>query len=302
MSSARAVRRGLLFGRRVGRRRDGERADLAGEFLGVEPGAGGNPVFGRQLELPILGPVGEDAEQVAKVRLGVEPVQPAGGDEREQVSGTLPVVVAADKEPGLASGRDGAAQGTLAPVVVEQKPAVVEDAHQRLLLPDGVAESGAQEAALVSDRLVLDGGPCKERLGVGPQVNVAQSLDVVGRLVTPGGIELEDAAYARETLSSGRTLGQSGLPEFAALDSGDAVAANSITQMVDPWPANSGDKNIAFDGQKMQAAVERYRTGKVIQPTDPDNLQSTNQSGQTINQTTVNAGGGAPPAVSTPAQ
>jgi hypothetical protein len=95
--------------------------------------------------------------------------------------------------------------------------------------------------------------------------------------------------------------------ESVALDSGDAVAANSITQVVDPWPANSGNKNIAFDGQKMQAAVERYRTGKVIQPTDPDNLQSTNQSGQTINQTTVNAGGGAagggaPPAASTTAQ
>jgi len=76
-----------------------------------------------------------------------------------------------------------------------------------------------------------------------------------------------------------------------ALGTGDAVAGNQISQMVDPWPPHSGDKNIAFNGEKMQAAVQRYRTDKVIDPVDPGNLQSTNQSGQTINQTTVNTGG-----------
>ena len=47
---------------------------------------------------------------------------------------------------------------------------------------------------------------------------------------------------------------------FAA---GDAVAVNKITHMIDPWPARSGDRNIAFDGERMQAAAERYRTNKV---------------------------------------
>ena len=89
-----------------------------------------------------------------------------------------------------------------------------------------------------------------------------------------------------------------------ALGAGDAVAGNAVEQMVDPWPPNSGDKTIAFNGQKMQTAVERYRTGKVIPPADPTDLESTNQSGQTINQTTVNAGAGAsaPPATITTAQ
>jgi hypothetical protein len=54
--------------------------------------------------------------------------------------------------------------------------------------------------------------------------------------------------------------------ETAALSGGDAVAANEITQMVDPWPPNSGNKNIPYNGQKMQVAVERYRTGTVIPP------------------------------------
>ncbi len=47
---------------------------------------------------------------------------------------------------------------------------------------------------------------------------------------------------------------------FAA---GDATAANKVTHMVDPWPVRAGDRNIAFDGERMAAAAERYRTGKV---------------------------------------
>jgi hypothetical protein len=86
-----------------------------------------------------------------------------------------------------------------------------------------------------------------------------------------------------------------------ALSGGDAVAGNTITQMVDPWPAYGGDKNIAFNGQKMQGAVDRYRTGKVIEPADPENFMSTNQQGQTIS-TTVNAGSGAPAAATSTGQ
>ena len=47
---------------------------------------------------------------------------------------------------------------------------------------------------------------------------------------------------------------------FAA---GDAPASNKVTHMVDPWPLYAGDRNIAFDGERMAAAAERYRTDKV---------------------------------------
>lgn len=86
-----------------------------------------------------------------------------------------------------------------------------------------------------------------------------------------------------------------------ALSGGDAVAGNTVTQMVDPWPAYSGDRNIAFNGQKMQTAVERYRTGKVIEPVDPEEATTANASGQNIS-TTVNTGGAAPAATTTPGQ
>ena len=47
---------------------------------------------------------------------------------------------------------------------------------------------------------------------------------------------------------------------------GDALATDKVTHMVDPWPRESADRNIAFNGPKMQSAVERYRTNQVIQP------------------------------------
>jgi hypothetical protein len=44
------------------------------------------------------------------------------------------------------------------------------------------------------------------------------------------------------------------------------VATDKVTQMVDPWPRESANRNIAFNGNKMESAFERYRTNKVIPP------------------------------------
>jgi hypothetical protein len=51
--------------------------------------------------------------------------------------------------------------------------------------------------------------------------------------------------------------------DSVSFGAGDAVAANKVTHMVDPWPVRAGDRNIAFDGERMQAAAERYRTNRV---------------------------------------
>lgn len=47
---------------------------------------------------------------------------------------------------------------------------------------------------------------------------------------------------------------------------GDAMASNRVTHMIDPWPPASANRNIAFTGEVMQHAVERYREGRVIPP------------------------------------
>jgi hypothetical protein len=50
------------------------------------------------------------------------------------------------------------------------------------------------------------------------------------------------------------------------LNAGNAVMTNQVTQMVDPWPRNAGNRNIAFNGERMDAAYQRYRTGHVTPP------------------------------------
>jgi hypothetical protein len=50
---------------------------------------------------------------------------------------------------------------------------------------------------------------------------------------------------------------------------GNAKAVNQITMMVDPWPPYSANRNIAFNGERMQGAVERYRTRNAIRPMNP---------------------------------
>jgi hypothetical protein len=71
--------------------------------------------------------------------------------------------------------------------------------------------------------------------------------------------------------------------ETVSLHAGDAVASNIIVQTVDPWPRVAGNRNIAANGDRMQAAGERYRTGNVIPPS------GLNTSSVTFSQS---AGGG----------
>ena len=57
--------------------------------------------------------------------------------------------------------------------------------------------------------------------------------------------------------------------ETIALGADDHLQTNKVEEMVDPWPRYVGNKNIAFNGERMQAAVERYRRHEVIQPVPP---------------------------------
>jgi hypothetical protein len=159
--------------------------------------------------------VGQDAEQVAEVGLGIETMEARGGDQREEVAGGLAVVVAADEEPGLAAGRD-AAQLALGVVVGELEAAVVEEARERAVLAVGVAERRTQQAALVADARVLDGDPREEGVGVRPQVPLALGLDLGVREIAPGAVEVEDALDAQHGLARDGVLrGDRGLPELA---------------------------------------------------------------------------------------
>jgi hypothetical protein len=68
--------------------------------------------------------------------------------------------------------------------------------------------------------------------------------------------------------------------ETIALGANDAVETNKVVQMVDPWPRNSGNRNIAFNGQRMQAAQERYRNNRVINPVNVTTSSTAYQKAQ----------------------
>jgi hypothetical protein len=54
--------------------------------------------------------------------------------------------------------------------------------------------------------------------------------------------------------------------ETIALGADDHIASNTVVQMIDPWPRYVGNKNLAFNGDRMQAAADRYRRNCVIPP------------------------------------
>ena len=83
--------------------------------------------------------------------------------------------------------------------------------------------------------------------------NVTRTFALAGLFAVLGGCS--------EYLDRRDTIAKSG---------GNAVATNIVTQMVDPWPPYSNNKNLTFNGERMQRAVECYRIDKVTQPVDLD--------------------------------
>ena len=69
---------------------------------------------------------------------------------------------------------------------------------------------------------------------------------------------------------------------------GDAIAANKVAQIIDPWPALSADRNIPHDGQRMQRAAERYRNNR----TTPLSATSTSSAQYLPVLAPANGGGG----------
>ena len=66
--------------------------------------------------------------------------------------------------------------------------------------------------------------------------------------------------------------------ESIALGAGDAIATNKVAQTIDPWPPHSANNRIAFNGQLMQGAQDRYKRGKTITPVLPTTMSKDSQT------------------------
>lgn len=110
------------------------------------------------------------------------------------------------------------------------------------------------------------------------------------------GIEAARAALAVVTvltvLAGGLLAGCSDIyydrRDTVALGADDHIAVNRMAQVIDPWPRNVGKRQIAFEGQKMQAAVERYRTDRVTPPVNLTTSSAAYQQAEQAASTTLN--------------
>ena len=50
--------------------------------------------------------------------------------------------------------------------------------------------------------------------------------------------------------------------ETLTFQAGDAKDANIVAQTIDPWSPASANRNLTYNGERIQRAAERYRTNK----------------------------------------
>ncbi len=68
--------------------------------------------------------------------------------------------------------------------------------------------------------------------------------------------------------------------ETVSLGANDAVESNKVVQMVDPWPRTSVNRQLAFEGERVQSAYERYRHNRVITPVNVTTSSAAYQKAQ----------------------
>jgi hypothetical protein len=81
-----------------------------------------------------------------------------------------------------------------------------------------------------------------------------------------------------------------------SLASGEAMAANRVTHIIDPWPPYAANRNIAYNGEKAAVASERYRTGRVIAPVNATTSSAAYSQAAQQAQSTANSQASSAPA------
>jgi hypothetical protein len=77
---------------------------------------------------------------------------------------------------------------------------------------------------------------------------------------------------------------------------GEAMAANRVTHVIDPWSPASARRSIAYNGEKAAVASERYRTGRVIPPVNATTSSAAYSQAAQQAQSTANSQASSAPA------
>jgi hypothetical protein len=76
--------------------------------------------------------------------------------------------------------------------------------------------------------------------------------------------------------------------ETVSFAANDAIASAQATQTIDPWPPASSNRSVESNGARVAGAIERYRTGQIIQPKG----MSTSSAGYAAQSQSQQGGGG----------
>ncbi len=206
----------VLFGRR-----NRDPSDLALQLVGHEPSTRARPIARAELEHSIPRPVRDDLNHLAQVQLGVEPVQSATRDQREQVRRRVRVVVAAAEQPVLPPDRD-APKPALGSVVRHHQATVVEKAPQRCLMTQRISKRRAHEAALSRRGLQLL-APLHEHVDQRTQRRIALLFSLRRSEFCKLPLDREKRVDSLKTIDAEGAPAHHGFPELA---SSMAPAAN----------------------------------------------------------------------------
>jgi hypothetical protein len=67
--------------------------------------------------------------------------------------------------------------------------------------------------------------------------------------------------------------------ETVSFAAGDSVVSAQAVQVIDAWPPAAYNRNIAYNGPRVAGAIERYRTGRIIEPKGTGTSSSYTPSG-----------------------
>lgn len=68
--------------------------------------------------------------------------------------------------------------------------------------------------------------------------------------------------------------------DTVVFSAGNAVQTNQLAHIIDPWPRHARDPRILSNGQRMQGAIERYRTNRVTDPRSSGGSHATGSSAE----------------------
>ena len=172
------------------------------------------PVAGSEFEDAFSGPLGQEAQEVSEVGLGVDSMHAGTGEEGGEGGVDLGAVIAAEEKPVLSPERLPT-ELSLRNVVCRRQPAIVEKTPERAFLVERVANRRGERSSIKYSGFM---GPTKSEVPVdqGFPLGFPHPLPLLARLFGKSSLEKKHQAEVVEKLARDVRLGVQRLEEVVS--------------------------------------------------------------------------------------